>query len=177
MLYTTSPSDIGIGRMQDISKFTDLLLKYIHLQKLNTHVLNSLREESRRPGGREEFDNKDFSCKYRALEWAIESTLSETKMLCSHAELVLKRAKNAAALVRSIVFSRCVFADWHLNRCGTWLLCKPTKEFEKTREAQIIPSKPSCRTTNSFKILHIKRIRTFKFSCRIANSPKTPRKP
>lgn len=58
-----------------------------------------LREESRRPGGREEFDKKDFSCKYRALEWALESTLSEAKILCSHAELILSRAENIAVMV------------------------------------------------------------------------------
>lgn len=58
-----------------------------------------LLEESKRPGGLEEFDKKDFSCKYRALEWAIESTLLETKILCSHAELILNRANNAAAMV------------------------------------------------------------------------------
>lgn len=98
-LYTTVMPKVSIKDVQEISAYTERILKYIHTQKLNIQVLNKLREESRRPGGREEFDKKDFSCKYRALEWAIESTLSETKILCSHAELILNRAKNAIALV------------------------------------------------------------------------------
>jgi hypothetical protein len=90
--------------LQEISKFTNLLPEHIHIQTLNMEVLNMLREESKRPGGREKSD-KDFSCKYRALGWAIESILSETKLLCSHAKLILNLIDNAIAMVSGVDLS------------------------------------------------------------------------
>ncbi|KUJ08600.1 uncharacterized protein LY89DRAFT_691025 [Mollisia scopiformis] len=100
-LYAASLPNFTITSMQEVSKFVDLLIKFIHMLKLNMEVFNMLLGESRRPGGREEFDKTDFSCRYRMLEWAIDSTLSKTKLLCSHAELVLSRANNVVAMMRA----------------------------------------------------------------------------
>lgn len=95
-LHSSTVPKITIPDLQNASTFADLLLRSTHVLKLNMEVFKMLSRESKRA---EDLDSPDSYQRYRTLEWAIDSTMSETKLLRDHAELVLSRAKNVAAMV------------------------------------------------------------------------------
>ncbi|KAE8449686.1 hypothetical protein EG329_007461 [Mollisiaceae sp. DMI_Dod_QoI] len=98
--HSATVPKIGVADMQRVSKLVDLLFRFTHVSKLNMEVFHMLLKESKR---REVFDKEDFCWRYRALEWAIDSSQSETKLLCDHGELVLSRANNVASMVSLIL--------------------------------------------------------------------------
>lgn len=99
-LHSSTVPKITIADLQNISTYADLLLRSSHVLKLNMEVLKMLSRESKRA---EDLDSPDSYSRYRTLEWALDSTMSETKLLRDHAELVLSRAKNVAAMVSDII--------------------------------------------------------------------------
>lgn len=102
-LHEATTPKITIADLQNISTFADLLLRSTHVLKLNMEVFKMLSKESKRA---EDLDSPDSYSRYQTLEWALDSTLSETRLLRDHAELVLNRAKGVQAMVNLLTHSK-----------------------------------------------------------------------
>ncbi|KAF8853369.1 hypothetical protein BDZ45DRAFT_748681 [Acephala macrosclerotiorum] len=94
-LRFTAINSVTFGDLQNIHNLADLLLRLTQVLKLNLEVLRLFSKELQ---NREEFDNAEAKWRYKLLESAIDSSISENTFICKHAELVRSRADSIVGM-------------------------------------------------------------------------------
>ncbi|KAF8864440.1 hypothetical protein BDZ45DRAFT_38140 [Acephala macrosclerotiorum] len=128
-LHSSTVPKITITDLQNASTLADLLLRSTHVLKLNMEVFKALSRETKRA---EDIDSPDSYSRYRTLEWAIDSTMSETKLLRDHVDLVLNRAKGIQAMMRDLISIRETESMQDLVRNTRQVTIKPEESTSST---------------------------------------------
>lgn len=98
MRYTRrdTPNRVTFTTLQELSKYSDLLIRISHALQLNISILERLSETVAR---RQKLDVESSSRRYEAFRDSIRTCLTEQNFLKHHAGLVQNCAQEITALV------------------------------------------------------------------------------
>ena len=91
-----TPDRVTFATLQQLSKYSDIMIRISHTLQMNITVLSKLLETARK---RQKLDSKEYVEEYESFQGSIQMCITEHEFLKHHIALVQSSSQELRALV------------------------------------------------------------------------------